>query len=571
MTSQPVDARPAKRKVKTGCRTCKVRRVKCDEGRPACQRCLSTSRVCEGYGIWGGGNRPPASRPPSPKPIPGTVTTVRCLSPSFLSRASSEQQGCFQWFIHRTSIKLPGAFSCPFWQTLIFQACAAERAVLHAVLALSSVHKRASLEDSLSRTSNALDRQQLFMLREYSQAIHHLHPHFSKNDKKTLRVALITCAVFTCLEGFLGHYRNSMVHLRSGLRLLAQNERDASVKREDGPTSPSTREYIDDWIEEIFLRLHVQAAMLGQIPPRDYSILKRHFYSPLPRAFQSTTHANVYLDHMLGAILCLTERFEQHAHSHSIKSCGEARVEQRRIQACLSSWLEAVKASKTTEPDGLSRLNAFEYKLLRAYHTMARIMVDTCHLPTFESRFDSHTGDFLLLTRQMIELWEDGGKEPVWYTSRFRGTPPKIAVDVANKGWLPLVYFVATKCRVHRLRLQAIKLCSTTPHREGIWDGNLCLDIAREVMRLEERGFYDGLGEHNDFSHDSVPGEGDISLPPLPESYRFNGVAIRLPEDGMGRTVIECKRTCDNASCEVVVREFDPISRHWMDAIPEEP
>ena len=37
-------------KVKTGCTTCKIRRVKCDEARPNCVRCTSTGRRCDGYG-----------------------------------------------------------------------------------------------------------------------------------------------------------------------------------------------------------------------------------------------------------------------------------------------------------------------------------------------------------------------------------------------------------------------------------------------------------------------------------------------------------------------------------------
>ncbi|KAK3385315.1 hypothetical protein B0H63DRAFT_181546 [Podospora didyma] len=49
--------RPRRSKVKTGCQTCKTRKVKCDEGRPACVRCVSTGRACDGYGIWGGGSK----------------------------------------------------------------------------------------------------------------------------------------------------------------------------------------------------------------------------------------------------------------------------------------------------------------------------------------------------------------------------------------------------------------------------------------------------------------------------------------------------------------------------------
>lgn len=40
-----------------GCNTCKRRKVKCDEGKPACQRCIRFGRECEGYG-----QRPPRVR-----------------------------------------------------------------------------------------------------------------------------------------------------------------------------------------------------------------------------------------------------------------------------------------------------------------------------------------------------------------------------------------------------------------------------------------------------------------------------------------------------------------------------
>ncbi|TQS32088.1 hypothetical protein Golomagni_07605, partial [Golovinomyces magnicellulatus] len=50
-------SRVSKPKVRTGCITCKIRRVKCDEVAPSCNRCTSTGRKCDGYG-------------PRPKPLP---------------------------------------------------------------------------------------------------------------------------------------------------------------------------------------------------------------------------------------------------------------------------------------------------------------------------------------------------------------------------------------------------------------------------------------------------------------------------------------------------------------------
>lgn len=40
---------PPKTRARTGCFTCRARKVKCDEARPTCARCLKSQYVCDGY------------------------------------------------------------------------------------------------------------------------------------------------------------------------------------------------------------------------------------------------------------------------------------------------------------------------------------------------------------------------------------------------------------------------------------------------------------------------------------------------------------------------------------------
>lgn len=42
-------ARSARKRTKTGCLTCRKRRIKCDEGKPICKNCQKSKRQCEGY------------------------------------------------------------------------------------------------------------------------------------------------------------------------------------------------------------------------------------------------------------------------------------------------------------------------------------------------------------------------------------------------------------------------------------------------------------------------------------------------------------------------------------------
>ncbi|KAF2217816.1 hypothetical protein CERZMDRAFT_63943 [Cercospora zeae-maydis SCOH1-5] len=42
-------AKLSRKRTKTGCLTCRKRRIKCDEGRPVCKNCVKSKRHCEGY------------------------------------------------------------------------------------------------------------------------------------------------------------------------------------------------------------------------------------------------------------------------------------------------------------------------------------------------------------------------------------------------------------------------------------------------------------------------------------------------------------------------------------------
>ncbi|KAH6704254.1 hypothetical protein BKA61DRAFT_618217 [Leptodontidium sp. MPI-SDFR-AT-0119] len=55
----PKRTRESTSKVRTGCSTCKARRVKCDEAKPICRRCAVGSRKCEYI----------TTRPPPPRNV----------------------------------------------------------------------------------------------------------------------------------------------------------------------------------------------------------------------------------------------------------------------------------------------------------------------------------------------------------------------------------------------------------------------------------------------------------------------------------------------------------------------
>ncbi|KEF58214.1 uncharacterized protein A1O9_06140 [Exophiala aquamarina CBS 119918] len=159
---------------------------------------------------------------------------------------------------------------------------------------------------------------------------------------------------------------------------------------------------------------------------------------------------------------------------------------------------------------------------------MAAIMADTCLRLDDESVFDSHTQGFISILSKAIVMWKAGRSEhpagplpwPRIYMSR----------SIVDIGWIAPLYYTALKCRVHRIRLQAIRLIETTSYREGMWDSKIASCVARRVMEIEEGGFYNDLGPGDDFSLSSSPEIDDLSLPTSPQLDRICEVRIALSD-----------------------------------------
>ncbi|TVY94227.1 Transcriptional regulatory protein [Lachnellula willkommii] len=119
-------------KTRLGCITCKVRRVKCDETRPACLRCLSTRRACDGYNYIQPSHQPPCNLP-----------VVHVTSgPSFDVHVPLKSKRSFEFFVQRSCLSLAGFFRSDFWERLVLQAAYHESAVYHAIVAIGSLYEQ---------------------------------------------------------------------------------------------------------------------------------------------------------------------------------------------------------------------------------------------------------------------------------------------------------------------------------------------------------------------------------------------------------------------------------------------
>ncbi|RWQ94965.1 hypothetical protein C8Q69DRAFT_498780 [Paecilomyces variotii] len=115
-------------KVKTG-----IRRVKCDEEKPACRRCRSSKRTCDGYNDE---CRPTQSK--SGKPRSTYHTPAPRISPDsrlVLRPGTREERQYAELFCTQTSQAIAGFFASEFWCRVLPRLSFWEPAVRHAIIA----------------------------------------------------------------------------------------------------------------------------------------------------------------------------------------------------------------------------------------------------------------------------------------------------------------------------------------------------------------------------------------------------------------------------------------------------
>ncbi|KAF7874539.1 uncharacterized protein EAF02_008516 [Botrytis sinoallii] len=308
--------RPNLPKVRSGCVTCKRRRIKCDERKPECNRCQVFGVTCEGYGVRISINR----RKPDPKPLLPRTDEV---SPISLSPQSSHSQQLsphsspsmrlpfqdeseeryFRTYLTKTSISVTWSrsrvFSSSLWDRIIMQAAHDESYLREMLVAIGSF---AESKDVQSRGyADEAVQMRVFAVKRYGLALRSMSVGLSKLEiSEGPRKALIGCLLVCCFEWLLGNDFTALTHARSGVKILRQwlrNYRGKNYKA--GLCSPDSR-MIEDELVQAFLRLDKQVATFGD--PGTSEEHKETIYESIgtiqdmPSIFPDLQEARLYLE-----------------------------------------------------------------------------------------------------------------------------------------------------------------------------------------------------------------------------------------------------------------------------------
>ncbi|KAF4617105.1 hypothetical protein G7Y89_g15044 [Cudoniella acicularis] len=274
------------------------RRVKCDETRPQCIKCVRSGRTCDGYPAFrrtvevavpiaprprsmSSSTSPPSTAAVStsprsivvrkpmrvihkPQTTPPPTPTITRFSPTIHAPGGlsfDEQEGqYFQVFRTHTASELSGFFDSEFWTRSVLQVSHSEASIRHAVVALGALYKtleKASESPPGSPDSNTFDTAPShynFALQQYGKALTRLRESLQNNETRSQRTILISIVLFTCFQSFTGDHKAAIAQIQHGLGLLEERRQESKQ-----PLIRRKEDFVEDELVQMFTRLAIQA------------------------------------------------------------------------------------------------------------------------------------------------------------------------------------------------------------------------------------------------------------------------------------------------------------------------
>jgi hypothetical protein len=276
----------------------------------------------------------------------------------------------------------------------------------------------------------------------------------SQNESTTMLV----CVLFMCLEFLRGNSDVAVQHCYHGVEIFNRA----------GRAYP----WIQEHVFPILRRLSIFPLLFGSsalLFPRINGLDE-----PLPVLFDSINAAR----HGIENLLCRSIRFIRSASEYRFSTTDLSPapramlIEREDLKRSLASWREtfhlSILSGTLVESNDASTIRP------QMQHLVAKIWVSVV-LDREEMAYDQHNSDFQTITDLAVSLGT-----PQWPASTSR------PIFIYEMGFLPLLYFVASRCRHLNTRLLALSLMKKLSiPKENLWDVRTTYYLGKRIVELE--------------------------------------------------------------------------------------
>lgn len=459
-------------KTRSGCTTCRQRRVKCDETKPQCLKCQKVGQICRGYEppkTWlfqrtSGTNTSASSSDKdivasqhkqsldaqSPFSNRTIKSRIRYAQPQIMkaiqmfAQDTSEERRMFWYYCHTCchALEIEDDMDLALCANIMPQVSVSIPAIRSGLIALSAY--TASLVDY----DNAA-RHREFAEHEYFKCINFLTLPQGRIDNRNIVEILMVCMLLRCLETFRNDFKRAAIHLKAALRIIA----------EKSTWAPS--DHLDRSVKLVMDRLNAKAMVFS----------KKNVDSTDGASFDSTFDIQQCLEEFSTTVSDISE----HIGNTSISWSPATTLLQ------LDTWYHKVK-SNLEDTLNWNGHKGVLYSRMQFY--LCRLVVSRLN-ETPLTKFDDDTPVFeRILT--MSQLFAKANSE-----DRLEDVPlsPKFGEIRVGFGLEHIfsIFFVAYECRDPVVRRSAIAILQQYFRREPGWDSFHAARIAEWILKQEEQ------------------------------------------------------------------------------------
>ncbi|OCL12578.1 hypothetical protein AOQ84DRAFT_269445, partial [Glonium stellatum] len=438
---------------KTGCITCRIRHVKCDEARPACNRCTSTGRKCDGY--------------PEPSETECGKSTHRSLTvnlPALTALANQPRLGtdrenrAQEFFQVQTISQLTEVFRSELWDRYVLQLALSEPSIHYAKVALGAIHLSFS-----TGTPSISGEDELFALQQYNKAISRIvHP------PKPLSpiVVLVACYMFSCFETIRGNHEASFRHTASGLQLISTMVHNGAE---------------DEAIEKSLVQKFASLDLLAAVYDPGWVTYSVHYTPQTDNRgpFTSIEQAHYGLTALLQSILRF-KRLEGSQYGKDVLERKDTSAEREQLLADLAQWSAAFEPFLNDMISTSAGEQTQAMQLLQIQQLAGHI-----HLSVTVWDEQMSYDKFLPLFQKIVSL-----AEVLLSPSDVSSKPDKRKIKkfLYEHGVIPSLYLAGYKCRDPVVRRKAQRLLASARRKEGVWESDVMAKVVEQIIAIEEGG-----------------------------------------------------------------------------------
>ncbi|KAJ6117129.1 transcriptional regulator family: Fungal Specific TF [Penicillium capsulatum] len=450
-------------KSKTGCQTCKIRRIRCGEEKPTCLRCSSTGRQCH-Y---------------NPVSIyTRSIIESPLIQTAFPSSAGVRERRAFEFYFHEAGPSLSGELDLDFWRGSVLQICRLEPLIWDAIISLGALYERPPIHEttpfSLINHPAAVESPLHHEALEwYSRSLAGLQKRINYGEAD-LTVSLISCVLFIAIELLQGNRKAATTLYHQGSHLLgnaltvAGNMMDSRFYINSGPLASI--------LKPIFRRLGTWVLInsdlsAGSCPVDLISMEGR---------LESIDEARNMLYDIFAEMKALNvdvEAFWRKTPETRPQEIPALETRTEHLRNRLHRWLHLFQLLQsirnphshqaTTTDSGTASLLLMTYKAIS-------IEIETMLSPD-QLAYDNHQDEFA----QILQL----APATVASTRNPNGKQPPFMFEMGV--FLPL-FITALKCRFPELRRQALRLLWEAPPAQGMFMCRPTAHVVTILMALEE-------------------------------------------------------------------------------------